>query len=121
MSTDRARESQGVLPLRLRLAREQAGLSQGQVAKMLGLHRPSVSEMEAGRRKVSADELATLAHTYGVSMEWLTGGEDAADDEIGARVKLAARGLSGLKPEDLDRVIRLLATLRDANTEGNGN
>jgi DNA-binding XRE family transcriptional regulator len=42
---------------RLKEARKLAGLSQGQVAKMLGLHRPSVSEMEAGNRRVSADEL----------------------------------------------------------------
>ena len=34
---------------RLRMAREMAGLSQSQVAKMLSLHRPSISEMEAGR------------------------------------------------------------------------
>jgi len=87
---------------------------------MLGLHRPSVSEIEAGRRKVSADELATFARIYGVSMEWLAGEEDAADDEIGARLKLAARGLSGLKPEDLEKVINLLATLRDAGAEGPG-
>ena len=35
---------------RLRSAREMAGLSQGQVAKMLGMHRPTISEIEAGRR-----------------------------------------------------------------------
>ena len=34
---------------RLKEARKLAGLSQGHVAKMLGLHRPSVSEMEAGK------------------------------------------------------------------------
>ena len=33
---------------RLRLAREQAGLSQGQVARLLGKHRPTISEIEAG-------------------------------------------------------------------------
>ena len=40
---------------RLRMAREMAGLSQGQVAKELGWHRPTVSEIEAGRRRVSAE------------------------------------------------------------------
>ena len=43
---------------RLKLARDQAGLSQGQVAKKLGWHRPTVSEIEAGRRRVAADEVA---------------------------------------------------------------
>ena len=41
---------------RLKEARKLAGLSQGHVAKMLGLHRPSVSEMEAGNRRISADD-----------------------------------------------------------------
>ncbi|WP_247554811.1 helix-turn-helix transcriptional regulator [Bradyrhizobium sp. 138] len=39
---------------RLKEARKLAGLSQGHVAKTLGLHRPSVSEIESGNRRVSA-------------------------------------------------------------------
>ncbi|HUL51865.1 MAG TPA: helix-turn-helix transcriptional regulator, partial [Opitutaceae bacterium] len=58
---------------RLRLAREQAGLSQGQAAIKLNLHRPTVSEIEAGRRRVAADELATFARLYKVSLSWLVG------------------------------------------------
>ena len=37
---------------RLKLAREFSGLSQGQVAKLLNLHRPSISEIEADRKSV---------------------------------------------------------------------
>lgn len=97
---------------RLRLAREQAGLSQGQVARMLNLHRPSISEAEAGRRKVSAEELVQLAHIYGVSVSWLAGAgsESASTDQD--RVELAARELAKLKPEDLDRLLQLLSTLK---------
>lgn len=96
---------------RLRTAREMAGLSQGQVAKKLGLHRPSVSEMEAGRRRVSAEELSELADLYAVDVSWLAGGE-AAPDEHRARVELAARELSKLREEDLDRVLKVLSALR---------
>src|SRR5260221_9781503 len=64
------------LAARLRLAREQAGLSQGQVARLLGLHRTSVTETEAGRRRVTAEELAHLARIYGVSVAWLTDTEE---------------------------------------------
>jgi transcriptional regulator with XRE-family HTH domain len=95
---------------RLKTAREQAGLSQGQVARLLGLHRPSVSEMEAGRRSVSAEELVSLAKTYGVSVDWLTGA-DTPDPERD-RLELAARELSKLKKQDLDRILQLLASLR---------
>lgn len=46
---------------RLRVAREAAGLSQGQVAKLMGLHRPTISEIEAGRRRVTGEELVQFA------------------------------------------------------------
>ena len=107
--------TQITLAARLRAAREQAGLSQGQVAKMLGLHRPSVSEIEAGRRKVSADELTKLANIYAVSISWLTGDENHMAGDAAARIELAARGLANLRRDDLDKVIALLTALREAN------
>lgn len=67
--------------------------------------------MEAGRRRVAADELAVLADIYEVSVEWLSigaGSNDPADD----RLHLAARELLKLKTEDLDRVVHLIASLR---------
>lgn len=99
------------LASRLRTAREMAGLSQGQVAKILGLHRPSVSEMEAGRRKVSAAEITRLAEIYKVGIDWLTGSADPGA-EMDDRVELAAREFSKLKPKDLDRLMELLRALR---------
>lgn len=97
---------------RLRVAREIAGLSQGQVAKLMKVHRPTISEAEAGRRRVSAEELAKLATIYGVTVGWLTGEEPETANPRDARTQLAARELSKLKPEDLDRVLKLLAALR---------
>lgn len=97
---------------RLRLAREQAGLSQGQVAKMLGLHRPSVSELEAGRRKVSAEELAKLSDIYGVSVNWIASAESSVDGLKEIKLEIAARELAKLKPDDLDRLLRLITALR---------
>jgi transcriptional regulator with XRE-family HTH domain len=92
------------------MARDQAGLTQGQVAKLLDVHRPTVSEIEAGRRKVTAEELAVFAKTYGVSVAWLASGSE--DEGVDDRVMLAARELSALKPDDLDKVMRFLGTLR---------
>lgn len=99
---------------RLKAAREQAGLTQGQVAKLLGLHRPSVSEIEAGRRGVSADELIILADTYGVSVAWLLDGE--AGDVSRVRYEMAARKLSNLKEEDIEQLMQLLASLKAKET-----
>jgi len=103
---------------RLREARRLSGLSQGQVAQMMSLHRPSVSEIEAGNRRVSAEELSRLAEIYEVSVGYLTGEapESLALDD--PRLELAARELKKLNPESLDKLLRALAALRAADDKG---
>ena len=109
------KETRMAIAARLRMAREAAGLSQGQAAKLMEMHRPTVSEIEAGRRRLAADELARFAKTYGVSAAWVVG-ENADDaDDVSDRVKLAARQLSSLKDEDLDKLMRLFRSMRGAN------
>ena len=108
-------ENRKIIASRLRTAREMAGLSQAQVAKMLGLHRPSVSEMEAGRRRVSADELLKLTEIYYVDMEWLAGSEEISKHD--ERIHFAARQLAKLKADDLDKVMHLLSALRPKKGE----
>jgi Zn-dependent peptidase ImmA (M78 family)/transcriptional regulator with XRE-family HTH domain len=49
---------------RLREARESLGLTQAEVAKALGAHRPTISEIEAGRRTVATEELYEFARIY---------------------------------------------------------
>jgi transcriptional regulator with XRE-family HTH domain len=102
----------GAIALRLRAAREMAGLSQGQVARLMDLHRPAISEAEAGRRRVTAEEMAEFAEHYGVSVAWLSGTGPEAVEADDARIQLAARELGKLKREDLDRILHLLAALR---------
>jgi len=101
---------------RLKEARKLAGLSQSHVAKILGLHRPSVTEMESGNRRVSADELARLAEIYDVSVAWLLGETPETLDAQDPRLELAARELSKLKPDDLERLLKLLAAMRSDST-----
>ena len=104
---------------RLKEARKLAGLSQGHVAKMLGLHRPSVTEIEAGNRRVSADELARLAQIYDVNVAWLLGEATETLDAQDPRLELAARELAKLQPDDLERLLKLLAAMRsDSNATG---
>ena len=110
----------GQIAERLKEARKLAGLSQGHVAKILGLHRPSVSEMEAGNRRVSADELARLAEIYDVSVTWLLGEAPETMDARDPRLELAARELSKLKPDDLERLLKLLAAMRSDSTPNGG-
>ncbi|MDE2824069.1 MAG: helix-turn-helix transcriptional regulator [Chloroflexota bacterium] len=105
-------EKRKAIASRLRMSREMAGLTQGQVAKSLDWHRPTVSEIEAGRRRVSAEELTMLAEMYDVNVPWIVGEEDKGSSLAADRVKLAARELSKLREEDLDRVLQLVQSLR---------
>ncbi len=109
------KETRMAIAARLRMAREAAGLSQGQAAKLMEMHRPTVSEIEAGRRRLAADELARFAKTYGIGVAWLIGEHNDGSDDVSDRIKLAARQLSGLKDEDLDKLMRLLQSMRGAN------
>jgi transcriptional regulator with XRE-family HTH domain len=109
-----------VIAARLREARKAAGLSQGQVAKLLQMHRPSISEIEASNRRVSAEELAKFAEIYDVTVAWLLAESPdrlATDDP---RLQLAARELSKLAPDDLDRLLRLLASMRSTEVNSGG-
>jgi transcriptional regulator with XRE-family HTH domain len=99
---------------RLRVAREHAGLSQGQVAKMFGYQRPTISEVEAGRRKVSAEELSKFCEIYDVSLSWVA---NERSEVANPAVELAARELLKLKTEDFDKVLSLLQTLKKAESE----
>ena len=93
---------------RLREARLLAGLSQGQVAKLMGLHRPTISQIEAGDRNVSAEEIARFAELYEVGVAWLAGSKASENP----RMELAARELAKLKPDDLDALLGILTALR---------
>lgn len=93
---------------RLRAAREHAGLSQGQIAKLMGYHRPTISEIEAGRRRVSTQEVSAFARYYGVTTDWLLNDSATRDPMI----ELAARELSKLKKSDLDRFLRILRSMK---------
>lgn len=96
---------------RLREARKNAGLSQAQAAKLLDLHRPTVSEIEAGRRRVTAEEIRTFSKLYEISESWLLGGSGTTGEQD-PRVDLAARELSKLSKDDFERVVRLLHAVR---------
>lgn len=109
MADDPVRREQ--IASRLRAARKAVGLSQAQVAKRLGVHRPTISEIEAGRRRVSADELARLAEMYGVPAEWFTSEVHVEAEPENERLTLAIQLLRRLKDEDLDRVVAWLCRM----------
>ena len=96
------------------MARELAGLSQGQTAKLLNMHRPTISEIEAGRRNVKAVELSIFAKLYGVQIDWLTD-EKYEEKNVNKEILAAARELSSMKEEDLEI---LISTIRMIKSKG---
>ena len=118
MTTDKLAEARLRIASRLRLARETSGLTQGQVAKMLSLHRPTISEIEAGRRRVSAEELQKFAKIYDISAAWLMASIEAKTSPGDDRILFAARQLSKLKDQDLARLIEVVRMLKHPKASG---
>jgi len=54
---------------KIRELREHVGFSQKRLSELLGVLRPTVSQIENGERRISADELKKLSEIFGVSME----------------------------------------------------
>jgi transcriptional regulator with XRE-family HTH domain len=105
---------------RLRWARDQAGLSQAQVAKMLNCHRPTISQIEAGQRVVRPDEIVRLAKIYGVKEAWIIKGDSLMTNPDDPRIELAARQLAKLRRSDLDAILRLIRVMRSSQEDDRG-
>jgi len=75
---------------RLRLARENAGIRQDDAAQVIGMSRPTLVSIEKGTRGVRIQELQSLAHHYGVSVNALLRREAVHTDLVPRFRKLHA-------------------------------
>ena len=75
---------------RLKEARKYLKLSQEFVARQMHLSRPTISAIESGQRKVTAEELAGFSKLYGVSVDELMYGKTSGD----AQVEMFARAFA---------------------------
>ena len=57
--------------VRIRELRSQKGISQQRLAELLDVSRPTISQMENGERKISAEELDCLAKIFNISVDSL--------------------------------------------------
>ena len=85
------------LILRLKEAREYIGASQDRVAKYLDVPRSAISEIESGKRNISAIELQKLAGLYQKPVSWFT---DDVIEGVPADVEFLARTASELSNND---------------------
>lgn len=105
-------EKKQIIASRLREARKMAGLTQGQVASQMKLHRPTISEIESGNRSVTVTELTEFAELYEVDVAWLAGEGAKKLDPHDDRVQLAFRDLEKLSEKDLDKLMTALAAIK---------
>jgi transcriptional regulator with XRE-family HTH domain len=68
---DSASDFDDLLSKRIRSIREQLGYSQQRLAELLGISRVTVSQMEAGRRKLSASDLKRLSDILETPADYL--------------------------------------------------
>ena len=85
------------LVARLKEAREYIGASQDRVAKHLDVPRSAISEIESGKRNISAIELQKLSKLYQKPVSWFT--EDVVEG-VPADVEFLARTASELSNND---------------------
>ena len=73
---------------RIAALRKDAGMSQAELARKLGISPSAVGMYEQGRREPSADTLVQLSKLFRVSTDYLLTGElsRAGDEEILARI-----------------------------------
>jgi transcriptional regulator with XRE-family HTH domain len=111
METNNVSPEREKIAARLKEARMLSGLSQAQAADKLGLQRPAISEIEAGKRKVSAEELVQFADLYKVDTSWLLLREEENDTHMSEQLKLAARELGKMSKADREKLFYLLKIL----------
>src|ERR1041385_4970497 len=87
----------------VRATRERLGMTQELVAERLGIPRSAVSEIETGRREVSAFELFQLSRLFGEPMEHLLGASAHEPEE--ELVMLRAEAVDALARAELQRFV----------------
>jgi transcriptional regulator with XRE-family HTH domain len=99
---------------RLAQARTQAGLSQSQAARLLGVESPStISQYENGHRKIDIQTFTKLATLYDVSETWLLTGYNP-DFDPSKWLEMAQ--LTRITMEDFDKLIDVMQSLRHDNS-----
>ena len=98
---------------RIREARTKAGLTQKQVAGLVGVSNHSVWCWEAGKMKPNSDHLIELAYLFEVSTESLFG-MNVVEAELLNEADVSFRGsIAGLPLEDLEEIQDFIRFVRE--------
>jgi len=95
-------EKRIILGKRIRETREYVGLTQQQVAESLSVPRSAISDIETGKRKVTAEELKKLANLLKHPVSHFLGEEP----EMAEDVAVLARTAENLSENDRKELLR---------------
>lgn len=98
----------GMIDERLKLLREQSGMTQAELARKLGITRSSVNAWEMGISIPSTQYIIELSLLYKVSTDYLLGQD-----------KRAAIDISGLREQDVAILYQLVRRFRELYMEEN--
>ena len=88
----------------LKAARKAAGLTQAEVAKVIGITQNGYSYWENDKAKIDHESLTRLAHLFGVSIDYLMGVTDTANEKI-ARIPVLGSVPAGIPIEAIEDII----------------
>lgn len=106
---------------RLKLLREEKGLIQKDIAKLLNVSIPAINQYESGKRDMSTETVIKLAEYFNVSTDYLLGKSDIRNPEELKNVKFANAGgldTKGLDEDDLlelQRQVEYMKKLKQKN------
>lgn len=99
--------------IRIREARVRAGMTQAEVAKLVGVSPHAVWAWEHGRAKPSHEHLLELAHRCEVTTDWLLG-RDVVEAEVLKEMDFSFRkAVEGLPTEDLESIWEFIRFVRE--------
>ncbi len=88
---------------RIKACRNKLHLSQEYVANYMAMNRATITQIELGKRKVTAEELSKLSTLFGLSADALLHGENTEMPAI-----IFARSFDELEEKDKDEIISLM-------------
>ena len=88
---------------KIKEVRTKLQLSQDYVARYLGINRSTYTQIENGKRRILAEELAKLSNLFGVSSDSMLN-----DGEISQPATMFARSFEKLDERDQEEIINLM-------------
>ena len=80
-------------PERLKELRLRKGLTQKEIAEVVGIKQPNYQQWESGKRKPSSETLEKFANFFGVTMDYLSGNDEELDN-VEILFRMNSKGLT---------------------------